>query len=404
MTMPRRVLIHDFGGFAFPAQLARELARRGRETRLLYSDLDMRGGRLSRHPDDAPGFSVEAVSIGRPFAKQALLRRAGQELAYARVLEREVARFAPEVVVNTNGTMIMSRWLQRAAAARGFAYVHWMQDIHTHTVGYVLRQRFGTLGTWGQGLVRHLERGVVADAEAVIVISDDFNAQLASYGMSPQRSFTLPNWMPSDEIVPCAKDNDFSRELGLHRTFNVLYAGVLGHKHDIAPFLALARGCRDLANLRVVVVGRGFGVERLRAVQQREGLDNLVLVDWQPHERLSQVLATGDLLLSAIVPQASASSVPSKILSYLCAGRAVLAVLPGDNLGRRLVEAQGAGVGLDPGDDAGLVARLRDFHAAPDRLVPLAGRARRHAEEAFAIGPIADRFEAILEGAAKRAA
>ena len=39
-------------------------------------------------------------------------------------------------------------------------------------------------------------------------------------------------------------------------------------------------------------------------------------------------LATGDLLISAIAPQASASSVPSKILSYLCAGRAVLAVVP----------------------------------------------------------------------------
>ena len=400
----RRVLIHDFGGFAFPAQLARELARRGHETRLVYSDLDMRGGRLARHDGDAPGLSIEALSIGRPFAKQALLRRAGQELAYARVLARDVARFAPQVVVNTNGTMIMSRWLQRAAAARGIAYVHWMQDIHTHTIGYVLRQRFGSVGGWGQGLVRHLESGVVAGSEAVIVISDDFNTQLAAYGMQPRRSFTLPNWMPSDEIVPGPKDNTFSRSLGLSRTFNVLYAGVLGHKHDIAPFVALAQGCRDLADLRVVVVGRGFGVERLRAAQRAQGLSNLVLVDWQPHERLSQVLATGDLLISAIVPEASASSVPSKILGYLCAGRAVLAVLPRDNLGRRLVETEEVGLGIDPGDDAVLAARVREFHATPERLIPLAARARIYAETAFAIGPIADRFEAIIDGAAKRAA
>jgi glycosyltransferase involved in cell wall biosynthesis len=400
----RRIVIHDFGGFAFPAQLARELARRGHETRLLYSDLDMRGGRLARYRGDAPGFSVEALSIGQPFAKQALLRRAGQELAYARVLARAVARFAPDVVVNTNGTMIMSRWLQRAATARGVAYVHWMQDIHTHTVGYVLRQRFGLVGGWGQGLVRHLENGVVANAEAVIVISDDFNGQLAAYGMQPRRSFTLPNWMPSDEIVPDSKDNDFSRAMGLNRTFNVLYAGVLGHKHDVAPFLALARACQDLDDLRIVVVGRGFGVERLHAAQQAEALSNLVLVDWQPHERLSQVLATGDLLISAIVPQASASSVPSKILSYLCARRAVLAVLPEDNLGRRLVEDEGTGVGIDPGDAARLIAQVREFHALPERLVPLAERARRYAEHAFAIGPIADRFEAIIEDAAQRAA
>lgn len=403
MTPPHRVLIHDFGGFAFPAQLARELARRGHETRLLYSDLDMRGGRLARHANDVPRFSVNSVSIGQPFAKQELLRRAGQEFAYARVLERAVREFAPDVLVNTNGTMIMSRWLQRAAAARGVAYVHWMQDIHTHTVGYVLRKRFGPLGGWGQGLVRHLESGVVANAEAVIVISSDFNAQLAAYGMQPRLCFTVPNWMPSDEIVPGPKDNDFSREFGLGDTFNVLYAGVLGHKHEVAPFLTLARACRDDEGLRIVIVGRGFGVERLRRVQQEEGLANLVLVDWQPHERLSQVLAAGDLLISAIAPQASASSVPSKILSYLCAGRTVLAVVPADNLGRRLVEGERAGVGVDPGDDARLVELVRTFHAAPQRLPPFAARARRYAEHAFAIGPIADRFEAIID-AAKRAA
>jgi glycosyltransferase involved in cell wall biosynthesis len=399
MSPPHRVLIHDFGGFAFPAQLARELARRGHETRLLYSDLDMRGGRLVRCTDDAPGFSVDAVSIGRPFAKQHLLRRAGQELAYARALERAVTQFAPEVVVNTNGTMIVSRRLQRMAAARGIAYVHWMQDIHTHTIGYVLRRRFGPLGVWGRGLVRHLESSVVSRAEAVIVISSDFNAQLAAYGMQPRLCFTVPNWMPSDEIVPGAKDNDFSREFGLGDTFNVLYAGVLGHKHDIAPFLTLARACRDLADLRIVIVGRGFGVERLQRAQEEEGLANLALIDWQPHERLSEVLATGDLLISAIAPQASASSVPSKILSYLCAGRAVLAVVPADNLGRRLVEHEAAGVGIDPGDDARLVEFVRTSHAAPQRLAPYAWRARRHAESAFAIGPIADRFEAILSAA-----
>jgi hypothetical protein len=95
--------------------------------------------------------------------------------------------------------------------------------------------------------------------------------------------------------------------------------------------------------------------------------------------------------------------VPSKILGYLCAGRAVLAVVPADNLGRRLVEAEGTGVGIDPGDDGHLLAVVRTLHAAPQRLVPFAERARRYAERAFAIGPIADRFEAIL-AAAKRAA
>jgi colanic acid biosynthesis glycosyl transferase WcaI len=393
----RRVLIHDFGGFAFPAQLGRELARRGHHVKLLYSDLDIRGGRLSPRMGDPETFSVSAVSIGQPFRKNELLRRAAQEFAYARVLRREVSRFAPEVLFNTNGTMIISLWLGRYALARGLAYVHWMQDIHTHTIGYVLKDRFGRLGKLGQDVIRHIERDIVVNAAAVIVISDDFKDQLAVYGMRPGALFTIPNWMPCDEIAPLPKNNEFARAFGLAETFNVIYAGLLGHKHDIMPFVALAEACRDLHDLRLVIVGRGFGVERLRQMRQARGLANLVLIDWQPHERLPRVLASGDLLMAAITPQASSSSVPSKILAYLCAGRAVLAVVPQDNLGRRVVEEASAGVGADPGDHCRLIALVRAFHGEPRHLAEFAERARCYAEGAFAIGPIADRFESIID-------
>jgi colanic acid biosynthesis glycosyl transferase WcaI len=399
---PRRVLIHDFAGFAFPVQLGRELARRGHHVRLLYSDLDTRGGRLSPSAADPETFSVGVVSIGQPFRKHELLRRAVQEFGYARVLAGEVSRFAPDILFNTNGTMIMSHWLSRCALKQGSRYVHWMQDIHTHTIGYVLKGRFGHVGVLGQNLVRRIEHDVVAKAAAVIVISDDFKDQLAAYGIQPRAVFTIPNWMPCEEITPLPKDNEFARAFGLAHTFNVIYAGVLGHKHDIMPFVALAQACRDLADLRIVIVGRGFGFERLRQMRQACGLANLVLIDWQPHERFPDVLASGDLLMAAIAPQASSASVPSKILGYLCARRAVLAVVPQDNLGRRLVENAGAGVGADPDDHARLIALVRAFHAEPRRLTEYAERARRYAESTFAIGPIADRFESIIDDVTAR--
>jgi glycosyltransferase involved in cell wall biosynthesis len=206
--------------------------------------------------------------------------------------------------------------------------------------------------------------------------------------------------MPCQEIVPLPKDNAFARSFGLADTFNVMFAGILGHKHDITPFVVLAEACRDLVDFRLVVVGRGFGVEHLRRVQKSRSLDNVVLIDWQPHDRFSKVLATGDLLMAAIAPQVSSSSVPSKILGYLCAGRAVLAVVPADNLGRRLVEQAGVGVGIDPGDHALLVSQVRAFHGERKRLARIGESARRYAERTFAIGPIADRFEGIIDAVA----
>ncbi|MPY70900.1 MAG: glycosyltransferase [Alphaproteobacteria bacterium] len=392
----RRVLIHDFGGFAFPAQLGRELARRGHEVRVLYADLDIRGGRLQTEFRDPAGFAIRPVTTGHEFRKNEIFRRAYQEYAYARLLTDEVAAFAPDYVFNTNAPMIVSWVLRRRAAAADCAYVHWTQDIHTHTIGYVLERRLGPVGRLGRRLVRWVERDVITKAASVIVIAGDFESQLARLGICSRSIHVIPNWMPADEIMPRPKDNEFSRAFGLAGTFNVMYTGMLGHKHEIAPLLALAEACEDLEDFRLVVVGRGFGFERLRQMEGEKAFRNLVLVEWQGHERFSNVLASADILLAVITPDASPSSVPSKILAYLCAGRAVLAAVPEDNLGRRLVEEAGLGIGVHPRDSAKIISLVRHLYEEPTRLVEYGARARCYAETAFEIGPIADRFETVM--------
>ena len=80
-----------------------------------------------------------------------------------------------------------------------------------------------------------------------------------------------------------------------------------------------------------------------------------MLLPLQPIERLREVLATADVAVSVIEPDAGAFSVPSKVQSYLCAGRAVLLAAPAGNLAARVVRAQAAGVVIEPEDRAGFV-------------------------------------------------
>ena len=91
--------------------------------------------------------------------------------------------------------------------------------------------------------------------------------------------------------------------------------------------------------------------------------------------------------------------VPSKVLSYLCAGRAVLLAVPNENLVSRIVVEEEAGLGVEPTDVVG-------FCAAAIRTGSVAGicgkkrgsAARRYAETHFEIERITDRFEQILRG------
>jgi hypothetical protein len=100
-------------------------------------------------------------------------------------------------------------------------------------------------------------------------------------------------------------------------------------------------------------------------------------------------MASADVLLAVLEPDASRFSVPSKVLTYLCAGRAIVGVLPADNSVAEILLTHGAGLVVDRDEAATAVAALLD-DAGRQRAMGEAGR--RYAEKAFSPETAADRF------------
>lgn len=390
-----KILIHDYTAFSFPVQLSRELARRGHEVLHLYSDFDPRGGRLTREPGDPPGFQVEAVSIGEPFQKYRYIKRAIQEHRYGRLVQARLSAFAPRVVFSSNTSVTISRQILRAARRCGAAYVHWTQDIYSLAAEAVLSRRLGLPGRLMAAAMRRIEVDVINNADAAIVISDDFAREFEGIGIHPRRTYVIPNWMPLDEMRPEPKDNAWSRRHGLSETLNIMYVGMLGFKHDASLFIRLARAFADRPDVRIVAVGAGVVFDQLLAAKEEIGLDNLVLLGWQDYREIALVFATGDILLSLIAPDASRFSVPCKVQSYASAGRAVLAAIPGNNLAHRLIAENDIGIAVDPSDTDGVVAAAERLVASAELRRDMAERGRRYAEANFEITRIGDNFEAI---------
>ena len=98
--------------------------------------------------------------------------------------------------------------------------------------------------------------------------------------------------------------------------------------------------------------------------------------------------------MAVLEPDASRFSVPSKVLTYLCAGRAIVGVLPPDNSVAEILLTHGAGLVVGRDDAASEVARL--LNDEPVRRAM--GRAgRRYAEQAFSPETAADRFEEVFK-------
>jgi glycosyltransferase involved in cell wall biosynthesis len=376
-------------------QLSRELARRGHETLHLYSaSFETGKGRLARVEGDPVTFEVEPVDLGASFDKYSVLRRPVQEIQYGRLAAARAARFSPEVVLSGNTPLLAQQVLLPKMKRLGARFVFWQQDIYSAGMTQAAKARIplvgGSLGT----VFRAIERRQLQASDAVVVISDDFRPVLRSWGIDDAKVTVIENWAPHGEIVPLPRDNAWARQHGLEGVTTILYAGTLGLKHNPSLLLGLAERFRDRPDVRVVVVSSGLGADWLK---ERSGdLPNLVLLPFQPYDVLPQVLASGDVLAAILEPEAGVFSVPSKVLSYHCAGRPLLAAIPAENLAARLLLREGTGLLAEPGDAEGFAVAAEKLIDAPELRASMGERALAYAATAFDIKTIADRFEDVL--------
>ena len=148
----------------------------------------------------------------------------------------------------------------------------------------------------------------------------------------------------------------------------------------------------------VVVASQGLGRQWLERAKTERSLDNLLLLDFQDYADLPAMLAGATLVLAILEPFAGVLSVPSKVLTYLCAGRPILAAMPPENLAARLIAAAGAGIVIPPTDEAAFVAAATGMLDDRNRLASWGCAARAQAERDFDIDAIGERFLAIIAG------
>jgi glycosyltransferase involved in cell wall biosynthesis len=120
------------------------------------------------------------------------------------------------------------------------------------------------------------------------------------------------------------------------------------------------------------------------------------LFGFQPYEDLPDMLATADIVLVLLEPEAGAFSVPSKVLTYHCAGRPILGAMPAENLASRIIESNRSGIVVEPDDAAAFVAAAHLLVDDPDLRATMGRSGRRYAETTFDIERIGDRFVEVL--------
>ena len=283
-----------------------------------------------------------------------------------------------DVVVAVSPPITMAFAARLAALCHGCPMVLNVQDVFPDvaiTVGALNSRQL-------IGLARRLERTAYRAADAVTVLSTDLQENITTKvaGLSrPPMVETIPNFVDTDNLRPLDRLTEYRRENRLGDRMVVMYAGNLGHSQSLDLVVEAARRHRNRDDLVYVINGGGVRAEEMTAVAG--GLQNLIVIGYQPAERLAEVLATGDIHVVPLRTGLASASVPSKAYSAMAAGRPIIAsVDPGTEVARMVADAD-AGLAVPPDDPDAFTAAVEYLAGDVELRTRMGVNARAWAEK-----------------------
>ncbi|ARU39763.1 hypothetical protein CCB80_00830 [Armatimonadetes bacterium Uphvl-Ar1] len=393
-----RILVHDYAGHPFTVQLSREFARMGHEVMHVFSAnlTSTPQGLNERLPDDPAHFHLRPVDIGRTIRRQSYVKiLLKDDPDHGKGVQAAIHEFQPNVVLSGNCSPTVNQFVQSACWELAIPSVYWVQDLYGHSANAILPKKFGAAGSFAAKLVDWHEQWILGKSDGMVVIADAFKPHIRKYSGHIE---VIENWGPSlgEGVLP--RKNEWAMANGFAETRNLIYSGTIGMKHNPELLVKVAEAFRDESDVRMVVISAGIGMDYLVKRKEELGLENLVLMGFQPFEVVPQIQASADVLVAILEPDAGVFSVPSKVLAYLCAGRSLLLGVPLENLSSRIVDENGAGLVVDPTDEVGFVAAARRLMGDPVMRDEMGVAARGYAERTFDVSGIAGRFLGVFRG------
>ena len=236
---------------------------------------------------------------------------------------------------------------------------------------------------------RRLNRVSYEHADAVMTLGDCMARTLAGQ-FDPGRTRAgrleiIHPWADTAVLRPRPKEeNWFAQRHAQAGKLTVMYSGNMGLGHDIETMLAAARRLRSAGDIHFMFIGAGPKWRIIRDYLRQEAPGNVTLLPWQPEAVVPFSLAAADVALVSLEAGAEGLAFPSKALSAMAAGSALLGLSHTPSDLQALIEQFHCGLNVKPGDAGALVQAILTFRADASFLQQCRRKARSRAETTFA--------------------
>jgi colanic acid biosynthesis glycosyl transferase WcaI len=397
----------EVGAAATFASIARTLAERGHEVLVVTGFPNYPSGTIYpgyrqrfHHRETVDGIQVHRAPLYASHDRRTVGRAANYlSFAMSGTVVTLSALKDVDVVLACSGPMTAAIPAVALNAMHRVPYALLVQDMWPQSV-----TASGFRGTSPDGKIEHaLERlcdAVYRRAAAIAVTSPGMAPLIAERGVPSAKITMVANWADETYFRPVSPRPSVPAEFGGWPQFAVMYAGNLGEVQDLGIVVEAADLLRDRADIGFVFVGGGVAEASLWTDVRQRKLANVRFLGSQPRERMSDILALGDVQLICLrdLP-VFRSTLPSKIQATLAAGRPIIGAVAGD--AAAIIDASGAGVAVPPGSAPALAAAIdRMSRLRGDRRDRLGRNGRTYYETELGRAAGGARLETLLHGVA----
>jgi len=261
---------------------------------------------------------------------------------------------------------ILLKWTTRSHLAI------WVQDLWPESIeatGFI-RNKFLL------NCIRFLVRVIYHFSDTILVQSKAFIPQISKL-TSKNKVIYYPNSV-KDVFSKIETSEQLPSELVslLESSFCVVFAGNIGKAQSVDTIVKAAEQFKDITNLKIVLVGSGSKCEWIKKQVCDHKMNNLVLTGQYPSLLMPLIFSKASALLVTLKRDEIFSyTIPSKVQSYLAAGKPIIAALNG--AGAKIIQEARAGLTCPAEDWEKLANIIKTLYYLPKSKREEMGRSGR---------------------------
>ncbi len=245
---------------------------------------------------------------------------------------------------------------------------------------------------WG---LKKLESFVYEKSDRIVVIGEKFRDIILARSVSADKVITIPNSVDLGLYYPLQRDNAFAREHGLVGRFVVMYAGNIGFFQHWEPMLFAAQTLGP--KVLFVVIGNGVRRDWLAGEISRRSLKNVLLLDYQPRERMAEINASCDVATILMDSKVADEGFPSKILTTMACDKPTIVYCPERSELVRIVRESGCGRWVHDGKMEEYCEAVRTYQDDPLRRETEGALGRAFVEKRYSRQIVARHYHEMIK-------